>query len=286
MKSNTKLAILVIAVSMLSGCTLADLRSQQVMVGEQKLLSQEGRRLLSLAVWRNDKSGVWDGLESWQIEAADVWESGIIRRFTPLTDNTQTLRFDFDVSQISSSMTFMDGKRAGETVGVDSIGEFLVVDGERSYQKVSKLGNYLEPVRDYFFWPQTLINHKTILHAGDGEVNGKEYHIVFVSDGDSEPSPATDQYVVWLNKDNLRIDYIEFTLRTLLKSYRGVAQYLDYRDVNGIVLPHQIKLSDKVGSEKYSHRFDVIDMKFSLPKRDLGFAMEIKPFTLDLGLLR
>lgn len=265
------------------GCSLADLRTAQILSGERAQLAKDGRRLLALAVWRQDKAGRWDDFEEWTVAARDEWESGLIRRLTPLTQNEQEIVFRFRTDKSAAAMTLADGRKQGTTYGIDENGPYTQSDGEREYGKVGKLDNYLEPVRDYFFWPQTLVNYRTVLAAEEGVVNGQTYHRIFVSDGDPGPSADTDQYVVWLNKRNLRIEYIEFTLRRLLKSYRGVVRYTDYRPVEGILLPHRITLLDRIGTESYSHEFIVRQMSFKLPETKLGFAIEIKPFTLNLG---
>lgn len=268
-----------------SGCSLADLRTAQILdTGPQPEAVREGRRLLELAVWRQDKSGRWDEFEHWTVTTRDIWESGFIRRLTPLTNNDQSILFDFAMDQSLAEMTFLDGKRADQTLGVDQKGEFVRVDGTKEYRRVKKLANYLEPVRDYYFWPQTLVNSQTVLYAGEDIVGDVAYHKIFVTDGPVAPAAETDQYIVWLNKNSLRIEYIEFTLRSLLKSYRGVVAYSDYRDVEGLQLPHRLTLLDKVGSEDYSHEFQIQTMSFRRPQREIGFLMEIKPFSLDLGL--
>lgn len=268
----------------LGGCTLADLRTGHMLTGTPDQLAKEGRRLLQLAVWRQDKSGSWDDFAGWTLETRDIWESGLIRRFTPLTDNVQDIVFTFELDGSAAAMTFANGKRAGVTLGVDEAGEYTEIDGERTYSSVGKLENYLEPVRDYFFWPQTLVNYPTVIYAGSAELGVSEYHKIFVSNGAVEPSADADQYVVWLNKSSLRIEYIEFTLRSLLKSYRGAVRYSDYRQVEGIQLPHRLTLLDGIDTTDYSHQFVVTGMSFTMPQRELGFALEIKPFDLDLGL--
>ncbi|MCA9402828.1 MAG: hypothetical protein KC897_03520 [Candidatus Omnitrophica bacterium] len=284
MKTAWTMTGVLIMMAVLGGCSLADLRTGYVLTGTESQLAKEGRRLLELAVWRQDKSGRWDDFDAWTIETTDIWETGLIRRFTPLTANRQDIVFRFELDRSAAAMTFGDGRRAGEMLGVDESGQFTERDARRTYAPVKKLSNYLEPVRDYFFWPQSLVNYPTVLYAGADKLEGAEYHKIFVSGGEAEPSRTADQYVVWLNKANLRIDYIEFTLRSLLKSYRGVVRYSDYRPVEGISLPHRLTLLDRIGGRKYSHEFVVRGMSFTLPPRELGFAVEIRPFSLNLGL--
>ncbi|RJP78314.1 MAG: hypothetical protein C4522_12995 [Desulfobacteraceae bacterium] len=53
-----------------------------------------------------------------------------------------------------------------------------------------------------------------------------------------------DQYLIYINAQNSRIDYVEFTMRDLMKSYKGVVHYKNHKTVQGILMPFWIGIAD------------------------------------------
>ncbi len=256
----TELCLLTICVLGLSGCSVADLRSAQLRkTGLDAAQVERGRILLQQATWKRDVSSQWDRFDTWTVTARDVWYSGLIRRFTPLTLNDQLIEFVFELKRDEARMTLLDGDEAG-TSWITRGDQGYTSDGEDATS--ARLMGYLPPIRDYFFWPQSLVNASVITYQGEDELDGELYHKIFVTNGNFEVSKTEDQYIVWISQRDLSIDFVEFTLRSLLKSYRGVVEYRDYREVQGIQLAHNIKLTDSVGSTKYSHEFFVEEYQF------------------------
>ncbi|MBZ0167755.1 MAG: hypothetical protein K8I00_13190 [Candidatus Omnitrophica bacterium] len=264
---------------LLQGCATVDIRSSNLkQEGMDAALMEKGRRILAQAVWKQDRAGKWDQFDEWKIVTRDVWRSNLIRRLTPITQADQKLEFLFRLDKTEAQLKYLNGKKAHEVLGIANGQSYVWQGTERVFKKNGRLEGYLAPVRDYFFWPQDLVNSEYIAYDGEVELDGIRYHKIFATNGSFTPSSGENQYIVWINTETLQIDYIEFTLRELLKSYRGVVQYKDYQVIEGIGLPQRIVLKDKLSGQKYSHEFIVEGMEFSEDQKELSFTIQLREF--------
>lgn len=281
MKHMKMIKLMMIAL-LVGGCSTADLRSASLKEsGYTDADMERGRRILQLATWRQDKALNWDRYDEWQVVAYDIWEDGLIRRLTPLTEWNQRLSFDFRIREDYARMEFLNGRNAGEVVGIDQGQPYKLVDDQKVKVESSKIRLYLDPVRDYFVWPQALVNSDYIVYDEEMEIDGEFFHKIFVTNESWAPTEKNDQFIVWITKDNLRIKYIEFTLRDMVKSYRGVVEYDDYREVQNMKLPHLISLKSDVREDDYSHKFVVEEMQFNKDPNELTFSLEVNPANLE-----
>ena len=105
---------------------------------------------------------------------------------------------------------------------------------------------------------------KHLIYHGKQTLQGEEYFTFFLSSS----SPADrkgDQYRLYLSTDNLRIRFIQFTLRDLADSYSGWIHYSNYVSIEGIRIPFQISIQDSpsLDSNEYVHRIELQDAVFS-----------------------
>ena len=151
--------IILITIFFLSGCSTVDIRSSALKEnGALEDKKRRGQRLLQMATWQQDKMINWDRFDYWQVTAVDMWKSQFIRQFTPVTESNQKLSFNFDLRRNKAQMKYLTGDEAGQIIGVDAGQTYALVDDVRMNQEDTKTLRYLEPVRDYFFWPQNLVN--------------------------------------------------------------------------------------------------------------------------------
>lgn len=251
-------------VLILQGCAAVDIRPQSFIAfgsGESDL--QKGRQILEEAASLQDPNKLWTSSGVLNIVARDLWKSSLVRRLTPIPQNDQRLEFQFDLNENAASMRYLDGKLKDREIGFDSDGLYILRKGVRKKTNSSRIGLYLPPVRDYFFWPQELSGSNFVAYLGEGDLNGQKYLRVFAAESDAPADKKQDQYIVWVNTNTRRVEYVEFTLRKLLPSYRGVVKYDDYREVNGFQMPFRIVLPDKLEAKTYSHEFMVESITFT-----------------------
>lgn len=276
---RNNLYIIVFMAVLLQGCATVDIRYSLLKEeGLNAVRVDKGRRILAQAVWKKDRAGKWDQFDEWKIVTRDVWRSSLIRRLTPITQADQKLEFLFRLDKTDARLKYLNGKKTNEVLGIENGQSYTWQGTKKVYKKNGRLAGYLAPVRDYFFWPQDLVNAECIAYDGEAEIDGIRYHKIFATDGSFTPSSGENQYIVWINAETLQIDYIEFTLRELLKSYRGVVQYMDYKVIEGIGLPQHIVLKDKLSGQKFSHEFIVESMEFSEDQKELSFTIELREF--------
>lgn len=234
-----------------AGCTLSDLRPPMFALdGHMDYLKSHGREILGQAIAKNDPEGKWDQAKQMDIAVTDSGKS----------NSSQKLQLSVDLKTLDTMMTYMDGKNAGSSIGVQAGEAYRIVNGSRRAADEKFISLHVAPVRDYFLWPQTLTRAQFAGYAGEDWLGGQFYLKVFVTNGAVEPSEDVDQYVLWINKETWRIDFIEFTLRKLKASYHGVARYSDYRLTQGVWLPYNIVLSDSTNGDEYSHKLSVDQM--------------------------
>ena len=60
---------------------------------------------------------------------------------------------------------------------------------------------------------------------GTKKIKDVQYLVSYVTEGPTQALDMYDQYLVYINPESHRIDYIEFTMRKLMKAYKGVVHY-------------------------------------------------------------
>ena len=255
--------LFILSLSLLAGCALADLRPQTLRDIEIPAAPKvHGREILEQVAQQQGIAEHWRKYKTWKIVAVDIWKDQWVRLLTPIKQPEQRLDFVIDLPTRSVLMTFLEGKFKNNSLGWDRDGTFGVIDNEVTRKEYRDVDIYVVPVRDYFLWPQTLVSFPVQVFAGEATLKTVIYDKVFVTRGSVVPNDKDDQYIVWVNRQTHKIDYVEFTLRNLFGFYRGVVAYRDYRPVQGMDLPFEIQLLDKIDGEKYSHKLSIDTMIF------------------------
>jgi hypothetical protein len=245
---------------LLAGCALADLRPETLRDIEIPAAPKvHGREILAQVAQQQGIAQHWGKYKIWKIVAMDIWKDQWMRLLTPIKQSEQRLDFVIDLPSRSVLMTFLEGKFKDNSLGWDRDGTFGVINNEMTRKEYRDVDIYVVPVRDYFLWPQTLLFYPVQVFAGETTLKAIPYDKIFVTRGSVVPNDKDDQYIVWVNRQTHKIDYVEYTLRNLFGFYRGVVAYRDYRPVQGMDLSFEIQLLNKIDSEKYSHKL-LIDM--------------------------
>jgi hypothetical protein len=107
-----------------------------------------------------------------------------------------------------------------------------------------------------------LYESPVLLYAGETNLENESYHLLFASSGGVAASPEHDQYVIYINKKTYYVDYIDFTLRSLFESYKGTLHFRDRRNVQGLMVPFFIGVSDESQNKDFVHEFHFSDIQF------------------------
>jgi len=123
---------------------------------------------------------------------------------------------------------------------------------------------------------ERLKNAPIISYAGEKEMRGKKYDLVFCTWNTSEPHQEADQYIAWINKETGLMDFTQYTIRENYlkvpggKSLCGGVEFSDFKNIEGVLIAHEqtvytAKLKKK---KKNLHQLIISDFKFD------GFDVE------------
>jgi hypothetical protein len=245
-----------------AGCQLADLRTEALRNAEPGDRQIETARHIYMGAL--DRLGGYARYQRFQVKilkGTDIWHSTWVRWFTPVTEDRQAFEVQIRQSPDVIRYRFLNGKRRGDVIGVDPTGTFYESRQQRRYTDSSSVRLYLEPLRDYFEWPFKLMESPILVNAGSRVIRDRTYDLIFAATGGMAPSKTHDQFLIYIHRQTGRIDYLEFTLRDLMQSYKGALHYLDYRESSGLRVLARIGVGDTVTDDTYVHVFEFDDIQ-------------------------
>ena len=240
---------------LLTGCSTTNLLPKDF--APTDVTQMQGKALLLKSMQRRDPKDHWSQLTFMKVIAKDEWRSQTARLFTPIPQEEQQIQFAFNLQNDEAFLKFIDGDQAGKIIGIERGVTYFLAKGKRQEKSSRRVDSYLPPVKNYFLWPQTLHKLHNITYLGEAEHGLRHYYKILATNNEDFAAEPDDQYILWVNQQTLHIEYIEFTLKELSASYRGLVQYREYRDVDGVLLPHEIILLDGMDTLSYSHKFYV-----------------------------
>lgn len=239
-----------------AGCSTVNLSPDGI--DRSEAAQARGRAILLSTLQKRDPDNRWSGFRMMKIIASDNWPSWMDRASTPIPQNNQQLQWALNLKNGDAAAKYLDGKKAGQIFGLEAGRTYFVDQGKRTDKPSTPVKNYLSQVRDYFLWPQSIVNFDQAFYMGESKIRSWSFDRIFVSDGGPNgPAGSDDTYIVWVNRLTEQIDFIEFQLRRSGHDCRGTVEYVDYRDVGGLVLPYQILLLKNMGHEEIAHRIYV-----------------------------
>lgn len=238
-----------------SGCATADLRppSLRGAVSDESLARGHSLWQESLGERGGDR---WAGKTTAELTLRDTWESSLLRWFTPLESNEETLRGTIRLREDRSEFEVV---AKGDERKLFRIADAGYRDAERQ-QPDSEIQLYLESLQLYFELP--FREPETIAYAGERALDGRTFDLLLMSDGPLEPARDRDQYLVWLSRETNRPEVIEITYRDVLSSYRGALHYGDWRLVDGMLVPFRIAVTGGVEDRDPVHTLTLESVRF------------------------
>ncbi|MEM7167255.1 MAG: hypothetical protein AAF581_17475 [Planctomycetota bacterium] len=242
-----------LAVSLLSGCSVADLRPTPLRAPDY---AQSAAGVESLqrggARWDAARAALgshrWDQSRSATFRLRDVWNSTFYRWFTPLSANSVQLQMTIDCDQPRSRVEIAG--EAGTTL-VRRDQTAYTIDGNDEAPAGGLAFLYLESLQVYLELLFTSFSDCVSLPVAS--VGDTEYDRVFATNNGLAVSADQDQYVFWISRRDSRVAFVEFTYRGVTQSYRGVLRYRDFRVTGGIQFPHTIEIADDLTESPAVH---------------------------------
>ena len=258
-----KLTLVVTTLILAVGCSTADLSTDKIKnSGDQPDLQEKALKIFEKSLKARGGYSPYKSFNSVRLKGTDLWHSSLVRFFTPATEQEQKFEVFISIAGSEIKYLFLNGKRKGQYIGVENGKTYRIISGEREFAESSRIKLYLEPLKDYFQWPYKLYESPVLLYAGETNLENESYHLLFASSGGVAASPEHDQYVIYINKKTYYVDYIDFTLRSLFESYKGTLHFRDLRNVQGLMVPFFIGVSDESQNKDFVHEFHFSDIQF------------------------
>lgn len=197
-----------------------------------------------------------------RVVGADIWNKPLLRWLTPLDENRQEFQAELNMYQKGIAFTFLNGRKKGQVIGFDGR-SYLKAGGQIIYEERSSTALYLGPLQNYLEWHQTLIRNPTLEFAGVESIGGTKHWVLYATQGNTQHLAQHDQFLVYVNVDTKQVAFVEFTLRDLMKAYKGVVHYQDYRNVQGMLMPHWVGIAGTIIAPDYDHYLEVDHFVFS-----------------------
>ena len=105
-------------------------------------------------------------------------------------------------------------------------------------------------------------------HAGERELGGKRYELVYLTWGSVAPTKQVDQYVAWIDQETGRLGILQYTVRDFGKFVTGAAFYEDYEQVQGIQVARRIAIADLEDREDVLHVMDFKSIEYGVDVPD------------------
>ena len=244
---------------------------------------REGRALL------NTMRGAHGGESRWrEFQRADVVVTHDIV-FAPYRwllgeygHNPQRMKWSSLLGTENARLVFLDGPDQGLQWGVQNWATFKIEPNKEPVFEQDSGVSFYVPTGLYFLTVAFRIQEaSSVALIGEKEWEGRTYDIVMATWDGFEPKAALDQYVLWIDRETRRLDYMTFTVRDQGGFIVATISYLDYREVAGILFPFEARIvrGDEPDDSPELHHFKVgsvelsrtAEQEFFFPRPELSF---------------
>lgn len=136
-----------------------------------------------------------------------------------------------------SYFMLMNGANTGEIWGVEDWKSYHIDGGEKIFQEHEKYQHKLIYKNYWFQFPFRISEAPIIAYAGKGNIEDKEYDLLYATWGGAEANGTYDQYIMYVDPETRLIEWLNFTLREKVKFINITARFDDFQTINGITLP-------------------------------------------------
>jgi len=187
---------------------------QEAYGGKERWLSYEKASFSQIANWYGDRLGIsgWDTLPQ-QFEMTSYLG----------TDNSQ--------------VTLLNGPNSGQTWAVKDWKTYRFYPNRKVNIENVKYQHKLIYKNYWFQFPFRISEAPIIYYGGQRKVNGETYDLLYATWGSEKANRSFDQYLLYLDPETKLIEWLHFTLREKVNFLHLTAQFDDFKEVNGIIVP-------------------------------------------------
>ncbi|MBR32867.1 MAG: hypothetical protein CMN77_16310 [Spirochaetaceae bacterium] len=274
-------AFAAVAAMMLSTayCSLADIRPDSIKTGITEDQFTRGREILNRAVEAHGGLDRWNKAGPVVVEFSDEWPGFLNRAlFMPWPENPVDAALYLLPGQDNSRIVIRKGESRGEFMGLQN---WVPYSGESEDGLTADVE--LEPDNDDIkFWVPTL-NYflqlpfrigeaDVVAYAGERELDGRVFQLVFVSWNRAEPQDMVDQYLLWIEKKTGYIEFATYTVRDMGGFVTGTMHYSDFESQDGLVIARSQAVVDSPEEPgEPLHRLSIQKIHFNADVSDQVF---------------
>ncbi len=257
--------IIIFLLLSLTGCKLADLRTDSV---KNNLMELKGRTLLQ-------KMGVahgiaqWKNIETYSVKFSEEFYGRIGKSGNPFPEQKTTFLLQYITNSFDGQMKFLSGKKKDEIWGLQSWEAYTIIDNLLKFKKNKDISFWLPTYQYFIEFPLRIQQATAVSYAGEKEVNGVSCVGILASWGSIEPQKETDQYLIWIDKESHRIVKLEYTIREYFGFLKGAAFFKDYKSYDGLYLPSSFPVESNLVKDGILHQMQILDFIANPIKKEI-----------------
>lgn len=233
---------------------------------------KRGKDILNRA-WKFQGLDKLQDHKTYSFLAEDTWK-GAMGRFSKVwPDDTLNMEFKYKTGTFEGQVAFIDGSRKGEKVGLQNW-NYYEIDSNKDtvFQEPNPKIKFGIAAFQYFGEMLDRLRQAPIIsYAGEGELRGQKYDLVFCTWNKPEPHKEADQYIAWVNQSTGLMEFTQYTVREDIlnmpgsKAAYGGVEFSNFKKVDGILIPfvhtvYVFKLKEK--QEKNLHQLVIKSFEF------------------------
>ena len=270
---------------------VADIRPSELLEGDiTETAASKGKEVLVRAAKVHGFQN-WNMYNNLEIVGTDDWVHWMGRAFiNPFPKARQEIRLQLLLGTWTSRLELLEASGTTEVWGIQAWNTYRSQVGQNPvFQSDKEIRFFLPTLQWWFEFPFRIVTASVITALSD--IQGSSFDRVFVTWGSLEPNREVDQYIVYVNKETGLIDRMEYTIRDKGGFVTGATTYLDYRAIDGIMVPFQFEASVIMpgGFEQVMHRvtvqsasWDTITPDRLLPNPDLESEKDSKISNIEI----
>lgn len=258
MKKGLKIFLLLLVALSVFGCVgffrLSDLQSEGYQFPNN--IDRAKRLLHEMGVAH--KIHMWDSIETYNVIFEDEFYGFLGKKSSAFKEQKMKFSLNYIPKIFTGQLEIISGKEKGEIWGIQSWKTYRVnTNGGIEIKKNENMKFYIPTYQYFIEFPNRIQEASVVDYLGEKTINGIECEGVIASWNTVSPQKDLDQYVIWLDSLSKRIVKIEYTVRDKYNFVSGAANFKDYKDYHGFILPTQLPVESNLLNEGYLHKMTI-----------------------------
>lgn len=228
----------------------------------------EGRAWLDKMVTAHGGVDAFKAHRDAEVVFTDTWPAWLTRTAAmPWPQNGQRIRMSLSTTTDDARLTFVGGELDGHTWGLQNWVTYTIEPGKSPAFEDDDDLRFWVPTMAYFFaMPWRIVEAGVVGYAGQQTIDGRPHAVVYATWGSAEPQDDIDQYVLYIDAETHRLTHAAYTVRELVLASQSAVRFSDFREVQGLVVPHTLTMVEEFGSDAVLHLMKLESVQFATGK--------------------